>query len=87
MYIPIGILKLYINYSSIFQFIFFVGIFIMVMGTLANLYAIQQSFLTIKAAEKDIIEAKKIIVADSIVNELAKQQSIDKSMYIFINIL
>lgn len=53
----------------------------MVMGTLANLYAIQQSFST---AEKDIVEAKKIIDTDLIANKLAKQQLIDKSMYTFI---
>lgn len=53
----------------------------MVMGTLANLYAIQQSFSTIKTVDKSIAGAKDIIFADSIVNELAKQQLKNTSMF------
>jgi len=56
----------------------------MVMGTLANLYAIQQTFSASKTVDKDIEEAKNIISADLIANELAKQQ-LNKSLYIFNN--
>jgi len=56
------------------RFVFFVGIFIMVMGTLANLHAIQQTFSTVKTVDKDVVETKQIISADLIANELAKQQ-------------
>lgn len=50
----------------------------MVMGTLANLYAIQQTFST---ADKNIIETKDIILADSLVKEIANKQVKDKSTY------
>lgn len=53
----------------------------MVMGTLANLYAIQQSFSTIQKVDKDIVDVKDVISVDLIANELAKQQLNDKSMY------
>jgi len=56
----------------------------MVMGTLANLYAIQQTFSALKIVDKDIVEAKRIISTDLIANELAKHE-LNKSMYIFIN--
>lgn len=56
----------------------------MVMGTLANLHAIQQTFSALKTVDKDVVETKQIISADLIANELAKQH-LNKSMYIFIN--
>jgi len=54
----------------------------MVMGTLANLYAIQQTFSALETVDKEIVEAKRIISADLIANGLAKQE-LNKSMYIF----
>lgn len=54
----------------------------MVMGTLANLYAIQQSFSTIQKVDRDIVDVKDIISVDLIANELAKQQLNDKSTYV-----
>lgn len=54
----------------------------MVMGTLANLYAIQQTFSTIQKVDSDIVDVKGIISADLIANELAKQQLADKSTYV-----
>ncbi|VVC45135.1 Amino acid transporter, transmembrane domain [Cinara cedri] len=62
------------------RFIFFVGIFIMVMGTLANLYAIQQSFSTLQKVDRDIVDVKGVISADLLANELAKQQLNDKKI-------
>lgn len=56
----------------------------MVMGTLANLYAIQQTFSTTKTVDKSIAGSKDIIIADSIVNELAKQQLKNTSMFAYI---
>lgn len=58
----------------------------MVMGTLANLYAIQQTFSTTEIVDKNIIEAKDIILADSLVKELAKNKLNYKSMFAFIKI-
>lgn len=56
----------------------------MIMGTLANLYAIQQTFSTMKIVnKKDIIETKNIISANIIANEIIKQQLKDKSKYIY----
>lgn len=78
---------IYINHNFHFQFIFFVGIFIMVVGTLANLYAIQQSFSTMKAVEKDNVEAKNIISIDSKADDLIKQQLNVKSMYLFLIVI
>lgn len=59
----------------------------MVMGTLANLYAIQQTFSNTKTVDKSIAGAKDIIFADSIVNELAKQQLKNTSMFAYLLIL
>lgn len=42
----------------------------MVMGTLANLYAIQQSFSNIKTVHKGRVEVKDIISTDFIDNKL-----------------
>lgn len=52
----------------------------MVVGTLANIYAIKQSLSNTKL-NKDIIEAKAVISADLIANELSKQQLNEKSMF------
>lgn len=52
----------------------------MVMGTLANLYAIQQSLSGTKPVNKDIVDVKDIISADLIAQKLAKPQFHDKSM-------
>lgn len=52
----------------------------MVMGTLANLYAIQQSLSATKQVNKDIVDAKEVISADLVAHKLAKQQLNDKSM-------
>lgn len=59
----------------------------MVVGTLANLYAIQQSFSTMKAVEKDNVEAKNIISIDSKADDLIKQQLNVKSMYLFLIVI
>jgi len=56
------------------------------MGTLANLYAIQQSFSTTKSVDKIVEEVKVIISADTKVND-NKQQLHEKSMYIVYNIV
>jgi hypothetical protein len=49
----------------------------MVMGTLANIYAIQQSLSTTKQVNKDIISA------DLIAHTLNKQQLNNNSKYIY----
>lgn len=56
----------------------------MVMGTLANLYAIQQTFSTTKVVEKENVGTKSTISEELKANDLTKQQLNVKSMYLFV---
>lgn len=55
----------------------------MVVGTLANIYAIQQSLSTTKQVNKDIVDVKDIISADLVAHTFTKQQLNNNSMYIY----
>lgn len=54
----------------------------MVMGTLANLYAIQQTFSASKTNDKNTAGEKDIVFDNSITNDQSKQQLNDKSMFL-----
>ncbi|XP_050428247.1 putative sodium-coupled neutral amino acid transporter 10 isoform X2 [Adelges cooleyi] len=55
------------------KLILFAGIFIMVMGTFANLFAIQQSLSVSKIAVNEAIKAKEVIPVDTIAKEMLKE--------------
>ncbi|CAH1724386.1 putative sodium-coupled neutral amino acid transporter 10 [Aphis gossypii] len=56
------------------RFIFFVGIFIMVMGTSANLYAIQQTFSNVKTIHREVetLDVKPMATQHDIINPKLK---------------
>lgn len=59
----------------------------MVMGTFANIYAIQQSLSSMKTVDKNIAETKEHIPIDLTSNKLAKQQLNNESNYTLLIII
>lgn len=53
----------------------------MIMGTLANLYAIQQTFSVPKTNDKNPAGTKDIVFDNSVSNDPSKIQSNEKSTY------
>ncbi|XP_050534477.1 putative sodium-coupled neutral amino acid transporter 10, partial [Daktulosphaira vitifoliae] len=62
------------------KFIILVGVFIMVMGTMANLFAIQQSLELSKTIEQEVISTKHIVSANNVHNEHLQKKIEEKPL-------